>query len=305
VPGLDPGREQSWLWNVDRPEVHDVVRGLRRVADEFGGRILVGELYAPVERIAGYVGGAVDDEFHLAFNFEMLLAAWDHAELTLAIERAEALHPPDAIPTFALSNHDQPRHATRWGRSRAPLAALMLLTLRGVSTLYMGEEIGMIDHPRLPRDRHFDRAGRDGQRTPMQWEPGPGAGFTSGTPWLPTVDADRVNVADQRDREGSLLDLYRRLIALRRRSAALRRGTHRSLFGVAPDVLAWTREAHGDRVAVVCNLANEPRTADLSRVADSGDVLLSTVERGGDVELRRLELAGLEGLIVSVPAAGS
>ena len=163
----------------------------------------------------------------------------------------------------------------------------------------------MIDHPELPRDRHFDRAGRDAQRTPMQWEPGPGAGFTSGTPWLPTVDADRVNVADQRDREGSLLDLYRRLIALRRRSAALRRGTHRSLFGVAPDVLAWTREAHGDRVAVVCNLANEPRTADLSRVADSGDVLLSTVERGGDVELRRLELAGLEGLIVSVPAAGS
>jgi alpha-glucosidase len=305
MPGLDPGRAQAWLWNVDRPEVHDVVRGLRRVADEFAGRVLVGELYAPVERIAGFVGGTADDEFHLAFNFEMLLAPWDHGELTLAIERAEALHPPDALPTFALSNHDQPRHTTRWGRERARVAAVMLLTLRGVSTLYMGEEIGMVDHPKLPKDRRFDRAGRDAQRTPMQWEPGPGAGFTTGTPWLPTVDPERVNVADQRSRPGTLLDLYRRLIALRRESAALRRGTHRSIFGVAPDVLCWTRTADAERVVVVCNLADEPRTADLSRVAASGVVLLSTVDRGGDVDLRRLDLAGLEGLVISLPVAES
>ena len=110
----------------------------------------------------------------------------------------------------------------------------MLLTLRGVPTMYMGEEIGMIDHPALPPGRRFDRAGRDAQRAPMQWDRSPGAGFTTGTPWLPLVDPAEANVADQLADPESLLSLYRRLIAARRSGGALARGS------IGPS-LGWPR----------------------------------------------------------------
>lgn len=293
--GIGERGTQELLWNVDRPEVHDVIRGLRRVADEYPDRILIGEVYTPVERLAGYLGHGIDDQFHLAFNFELLLTPWEHSEFTLAIERAEALHPPEVWPTYAFSNHDQPRHATRWGRHRARLAAFMLLTLRGVAVLYAGEEIGMIDHPSLAGPA-FDRAGRDAQRTPMQWDSTAGGGFSSGRPWLPLTDADVTNVADQRDDEGSLLALYRRLIAVRGASPALSRGQHRSIFGVAPNVLAWLREAPDERVLVLSNLGDEAQRVDLAHLAETGEVLVGTGERGGRIALSGLEIGPLEGL---------
>ncbi len=189
IPGMGRESGQDPLWSMNRPEVHDVVRHLRRVAAEFPGRVLVGEAYLPVEELAGYLGHGADDEFHLVFDFEMLLTPWDHRDLTLGIERSEALHPPGAIPTYAFSNHDQSRQASRWGPERTRAAAFLLLTLRGVAVLYAGEEIGMIDaDPSMLPDPPFDRAGRDGCRTPMQWDASPLGGFTDGTPWLPLVD---------------------------------------------------------------------------------------------------------------------
>ena len=216
IPGLGGDAGQDPLWSMNRPEVHDVIRHLRTVADEFPGRVLVGEAYVPMEELAGYLGHGRDDEFHLAFNFELLLSPWEHQHLTLAIERSEALHPPGVLPTYALSNHDQSRHATRWGERRARAAAFMVLTLRGVAVLYAGEEIGMVDaEASILPDPPFDRAGRDGYRTPMQWDRSPAAGFSAGTPWLPIVDTATRNVEDQRQDPGSVLSLYRRLIEAR------------------------------------------------------------------------------------------
>ena len=298
IPGLGARHGQELLWNIDRPETHDVIRGLRRVTDEYPGRILIGEVYAPVERLAGYLGHGQDDEFHLAWNFEPLLTPWSSADFTLAIERAEALHPADALPSYAFSNHDNPRHASRYGRERARLVALMLLTLRGVPTLYMGEEIGMIDHPALPPDRRFDRAGRDAQRAPMQWDPTPGAGFSTGTPWLPLVDPAQANVADQLANPRSLLSLYRRLIAARRSGGALARGEHRSIFGLAEDVLAWRRDTPEERLLILVNMGEPATSIDASRAGPSGEVLIATGDRHGRVELANLELAGLEGLVL-------
>ena len=299
IPGLGQ-QGQDPLWSMNRPEVHDVVRHLRRVADEFPGRVLVGEAYVPVEELARYLGDGADDEFHLAFNFELLLSPWRHQDLTLAIERSEALHPPGVLPTYAISNHDQSRHATRWGPERARAAAFLLLTLRGVAILYSGEEIGMVDaDPATLPDPPFDRAGRDAFRTPMQWDPSPHGGFSDGSPWLPVVDAASRNVRAQRDDPGSLLSLYRRLIAARRESPALGRGDQRSLFGVAPDVLAWTREEDGERVLVLLNLSEEVRSCDLGRLgATAGAIVVATSGRSGDVKLQDLALAPLEGLAV-------
>ena len=300
IPGLGGQAGQDPLWSMNRPEVHEVVRHLRSVADEFPGRVLVGEAYLPVEQLAALLGDGRDDEFQLAFNFELLLSPWQHRDLMLAIERSEALHPPGAWPTYAISNHDQSRHATRWGPERARAAAFLLLGLRGVPVLYMGEEIGMVDADRsiLP-DPPFDRAGRDGCRTPMQWDATPTGGFTTGTPWLPLVDPGHRNVAAHLGDPASLLNLYRKLIAARRSSAALGRGTHRSFFGVAPDVLVWLREAQGERVLCLLNTGSEARPCalPLARLGSgSGEVLVATSERTGRVALSDLTLAALEGL---------
>lgn len=298
IPGLGGDAGQDPLWSMNRPEVHDVIRHLRRVATEFPERVLVGEAYVPVEQLAGYLGHDADDEFHLAFNFELLLSPWEHQHLTLAVERSEALHPIGVWPTYALSNHDQSRHATRWGPERAGLAAFMLLTLRGVAVMYAGEEVGMVDaDPAVLPAPPYDRAGRDGYRTPMQWDASPTGGFTAGTPWLPLVDPETRNVEAQRADPGSLLSLYRRLISARRSSPALGRGEHRSIFGVAPDVIAWLREAEEERVLVLLNIGAVERTCRLPMLnADAGVVVVATSARTGRVELDGLVLAPLEGL---------
>ncbi len=299
IPGLGGSSGQDPLWSLNRPEVHDVIRHLRRIAAEFPGRVLVGEAYVPVEELAAYLGRGADDEFHLAFDFELLLSPWEHQHLTLAIERSEALHPAGVWPTYALSNHDQSRHATRWGPERARAAAFMLLTLRGVAVMYAGEEIGMIDADpaRLPSPP-YDRAGRDGYRTPMQWDATPSGGFTTGRPWLPLVDPATRSVAGQTDDPESLLALYRRLIAARGASDALGRGAHRSIFGVGTDVLAWLREADDERALVLLNVRGERRACDLTVVtAETGDVIVATDgERSGRIVLAGLTLEPYEGI---------
>ncbi|MCV0404422.1 MAG: DUF3459 domain-containing protein [Chloroflexi bacterium] len=298
IPGIGGEAGQDPLWSMNRPDVHDVIRHLRAVADEFPGRVLVGEAYVPMEELVSYLGNGRGDEFHLAFNFELLRSPWEHRHLTLAIERSEALHPPDVQPTYAISNHDNPRHATRWGSERARAAAFLLLTLRGVAVLYAGEEIGMIDAPeRILPDPPFDRAGRDACRTPMQWNAEPGGGFTNGDPWLPLVDHESRNVADQSGDPDSLLHLYRRLIKARHESPALARGHHRSFFDVAPEVLCYLRQADDQRVLCLVNIGDTAADCDLSAVAaDAGEVLVATSDRSGRVSLGDLVLGPGEGV---------
>jgi alpha-glucosidase len=171
-----------------------------------------------------------------------------------------------------------------------------------VAVLYAGDEIGMENaDPAILPDPPFDRAGRDGYRTPMQWtSSSPGAGFTTGDPWLPLIDAGTRNVADQASDPDSLLSLYRRLIAARRASPALERGTHRSHFGVADEVMAWTREGNGERVLCLLNVGDAPQRCALpiARIgADSGEVLVATTSaRVGRVSLIHLVLEPLEGI---------
>jgi alpha-glucosidase len=167
-----------------------------------------------------------------------------------------------------------------------------------VAVLYAGEEIGMVDaDPAILPTPPYDRAGRDGVRTPMQWDATPGGGFTSGAPWLPLADPATRNVASQRDDEASLLALYRRLIAARRSSRALGRGMHRSIFGVAPDVLAWVRELEGERVLVLLNTGDAPQRCALPPIGSDGEVVLGTnPDRRGTLRLDGLMLEPLEGV---------
>ncbi|MDP9387234.1 MAG: alpha-amylase family glycosyl hydrolase, partial [Actinomycetota bacterium] len=204
----------------DHPSTHALLRDLRRLVDTYpGDRMLVGEVYLlDTAKVATYYGRG--DELHLAFNFPPLFAPWDAGAWREEIERAEAeLGPRGAWPTWVLSNHDTPRHRTRYGSDeRAAVAAVLLLTLRGTPFLYAGEELGLEDAVVPPR-RQVDPGGRDGCRAPIPWDAGPAHGWATPDPWLPwPPHADRRNAEILAADDASVLHLYRRLLAARRRS---------------------------------------------------------------------------------------
>ncbi len=235
------------VYTADRPEVHDVIALMRRVLDRYDERLLIGEIYLPVERLVTYygVGGS---GVHLPYNFQLILLPWDAATIGAPIVAYEAALPPGGWPNWVLGNHDQSRVASRIGAAQARVAAMLLLTLRGTPTLCYGDEIGMRDVPVPPElvqdpvGKTFPGRGRDPERPPMQWDAGPGAGFTTGTPWLPlAADYGAVNVAAADADPASLPTLHRRLIALRRAEAALAVGRYTPL-AAGDRVLAFLRD---------------------------------------------------------------
>jgi alpha-glucosidase len=296
VPPFPPDRTgQEHVWDDDRPEMGEVVASLRQVADEYPGRLLLAEAYLAVERLVRYFGEGRG--FQRVFDFELSLIEWGAETLRRTIERAERFTPAGAEPTWAFSNHDLSRHATRFGERHSRLAALLLLSMRGTICLYAGEEIGMVDADAATVPLH-DRFGRDRQRTPMQWDASPLGGFTTGAPWLHPVDPAARNVADQATDPGSLLNLYRRLLELRRSSPALRHGALELVDGLPPDAVAWIRTHDQERIAVVGNLGDAPLTIHLSGAGAAGEVLASTDRRHEPVQLGELRLEPSEGLVL-------
>ena len=155
----------------------------------------------------------------------------------------------------------------------------------------------MVDAPASPTPLH-DRFGRDRQRTPMQWDATPTGGFTRGEPWLPLIDSALRNVADQSPDPASLLNHYRRLLALRRSSAALRRGSLSLVADLPRDLLAWIRTSDQERVLVLANMADAPATVDLSGIGARAVVMAGTRSRIGSLTLAKLQLGPLEGLLL-------
>jgi alpha-glucosidase len=187
---------------------------------------------------------------------------------------------------------------------------MLLLTLRGTPTCYYGDELAMVNVEVPPEMAHDPQElgkpglglGRDPERSPMQWERGPNAGFTTGQPWLPIApDYTQYNVAVERDDPASMLTLVRALLALRRASPALNVGRYRAVPTATPDVFAYLREHAGQRMLVVLNFSHEPRTVALPADAAPAEIVLSTVPgRGGHADGATLALAADEGLILRV-----
>jgi len=260
-PGRPPTEALTRLYTVDRPETQDVLAGLRRVADEFPDRLLIGEAYLPLQSLMAYYGrdGA---GLQLPFNFHLLSTPWRAADLADLIQRYESLLPPGAWPNWVLGNHDRTRLASRIGLSQARVAAMLLLTLRGTPTLYYGDEVGMTDVP-IPPERVQDPweknvpgfgLGRDPVRTPMPWDGNAHAGFTQGNPWLPLGDdAATRNVAVQSDAPGSILNLYRALLTLRHKETALAVGDYGRVENHG-DVLLYERVAGSRRFLICLNM---------------------------------------------------
>lgn len=294
--GLRTYDRQRHVYDKDRPEMHPLLRELRALLDERPERMAVGETFSdqPVEMAAAYYGKQ-DDELHLSFNFDFTHQPWRARAFHDAIARWEEALSPGAWPCYVLSNHDVVRHASRYaaGRNtdaRARVAAALLLTLRGTPFLYYGEEIAM-RQGRIPRGEIQDPPGkrwwpfyrgRDGCRTPMPWDALPHAGFSVGPPWLRVnPDYRQRNVVAQRRDPHSVFHWYRRLIALRKASPALRRGSYRSLIQRPVHALAYLRETPDQTVLVALNFSSRPVLAAFDERLPARDwhLLLSTADR--------------------------
>ena len=302
--GMDPFQQLVPVQTTDRPEVHGVVTRMRKLFDEYEDRVIIGEIYLPVERLVQYYGADLAGA-HLPFNFQLISAQWDARHLEKLIHEYEAALPQGAWPNWVLGNHDQHRIASRVGAAQARVAAMLLLTLRGTPTLYYGDEIGMHD-VEIPPGRVQDPfeknvpgkgLGRDPERTPMQWSAGRHAGFSPAEPWLPIAsDYARVNVEAQRDDPASILTLYKRLIGLRRGAAALEVGRFEP-YEAEGDLLAYIRRARAGEsdFLVALNLGPQPQRLR----SPPGRIALSTcLDRGGERVSQTLELRADEGVIV-------
>jgi alpha-glucosidase len=288
---------------------------MRAIVDERPGRMTVGELFdGSIENAVGYSA-----PHHLIFDWALLGRPWSAPAFAEAITAREAVFGSERWPANVLSNHDQPRHASRLdveggsgpggeGDARAKVAAAMLLTLRGTAFLYYGEEVAQrnlvvsnaeaFDPPARRNSFLFRWWNRDQARGPLAWRPGPGGGFSAGRPWLPlTPDAEERNVARQDADPDSVLSFYRRLVWLRRATPALQEGAQELLDTGEPDVLAYVRRVDEGSALVVLNFAARqlrvrvalPTHGRSWRVAVSTHVRASGEAIGPTVDVRPLE----------------
>jgi alpha-glucosidase len=294
------------IHSSDQEEVHDVIAEMRRVLDAYEDRVLIGEIYLPTERLVTYYGKDLSGA-HLPFNFQLIQTAWNARAIGKLVDEYDAAVPEGGWPNWVLGNHDQPRIAARIGAEQARVAAMLLLTLRGTPTMYYGDEIGLA-RVEIPPERVQDPweknepglgFNRDPERTPMQWDASPHAGFSTAEPWLPLAPDYATNNVEALSRDPrSILTLYRQLVALRRSTPALAVGAYRPLETECA-VFGFVRAYGNDQTCVLLNLSGEQSAAKLVSACDGMRVKLSTyLDRTGEQVGSNVALRPHEGLVL-------
>jgi alpha-glucosidase len=301
------------------PEVHDVLKELRRVVDKFpGDPVLITEADEPnVAELTKLYGNG--DEVQLPMDFQIAdvnkLSAERFRQLFNEIENNSA----HGQPEFFFSNHDQPRQWDRYGDGVhndqiAKMMAVLLLTTRGTPQMYYGEELGMrTTDPARIEDVHDpigklgwpQEKGRDGERTPMQWNSSANAGFTtSATPWLQVPpSAATYNVETEAKDPDSILNAYKRLLALRKSNPALRDGSYKAVNEDDPDVFSFVRKSGTSTVLVALNMSSQSKTVSFQPgVRGSGATLLFSSPRltAKNLKLDSVTLAPFGAVVASV-----
>ncbi len=267
----DPNMEDTY--NHKLPEVHDVLQGLRKVADEYDS-VLIGETWTSnIDELKEYYGEHSNElQMPMDFMFTQVktLSPPQFRKQIAAVDSA------GGWPVFVISNHDIIRSYNRWGDGVhndqiAKVMAALYLTLRGTPIMYYGEEIGMENNDPKHREDVKDpigrlgwpvEKGRDGERTPMQWNHDANAGFTKGTPWLPVPPSYKThNVADELKDPNSILNFYKALLALRHTNPALLEGSYTALNVDDPDIISYLRRYKDHAVLVVINMSLNARSA--------------------------------------------
>ena len=283
---------------------------MRAVVDAYSGRILIGELYLPVESLMQYYGEQLD-EVHVPFNFQFVtMPTWEASAIRQIVDEYETALPQGAWPNWVLGNHDRPRIVTRVGRDQARTAQMLLLTLRGTPTCYYGDELGMQDGvipPELmhdPQGKTDPQHSRDPIRMPMQWDSSPNGGFCPPgvKPWLPVADDYQTyNVAVEQGDPRSMLILVHRLLALRRSLPALSVGSQQSIDQSNPACFVYMRRHADQRCLVALNFSAQEQVVTLPEQGQ-GRILLSTyLDREGVIPLEEVHLRGNEGLLIEAP----
>jgi alpha-glucosidase len=269
----DPFEEDKY--DTKLPEVHDVLRGLRKVADEHNA-VLIGETWtADVAELDKYYGEG-NNELQLPMDFLFTMVnKLSPAEFRKQIA---AVNSASGWPTFVISNHDIERSYDRYGDGKhndeiAKLMAALYLTLRGTPIMYYGEEIGMKTTPPTRKEDVKDpigqkgwpeEKGRDGERTPMQWNTGENAGFSKGTPWLPVPPTyETHNVAVESKNPDSVLEFYKQVLKLRHTNSALLNGSYKAINENDANVLSYLRTYKDESVVVVLNMSGTPQKINL------------------------------------------
>ncbi len=265
----DPNMENQY--NTNFPEVHDELRKLRKVADE-SGAVLIGETWTSnVAQLEKYYGDG-GDELQLPMDFMFTtvnkLSPPDFRRQIAAVNGARGW------PVFVISNHDIVRSFDRYGDGKhndaiAKLMGAFYLTLRGTPVMYYGEEIGMQNNDPTRKEDVRDpigrtgwpeEKGRDGERTPMQWNTSPNAGFSKKEPWLPVPPSYQThNVATESKDPGSVLNLYKKVLALRHTNPALLEGSYTALNEQDANVMSYLRSYKGTAVLVALNMSPSPQ----------------------------------------------
>jgi alpha-glucosidase len=272
-----PGNDKFGFSNTDEiynkklPEVHDVLREMRKVADEYGA-VLIGETWTRnVAQLREYYGERNDE---LQMPMDLMMTEFKTLSAPVFREHIGAVESAGGWPVFVISNHDIMRSYSRWSDGVhnddiAKVMAAMYLMLRGTPIMYYGEEIGMENYGPLSKDAVRDpigrrgwplEKGRDGERTPMQWSGAANAGFTEGTPWLPVAPSYKShNVAGETADPHSILTFYRKLLELRRDEPALRDGEYVPLNPQDTNVFAFVRRFKDEAVLVALNMSGTPQ----------------------------------------------
>jgi len=316
----DPNIQHKYTDNL--PEVHDILKEFRKIVDSFPGNpVLISEADEPNINELTKMYGKNSDEVQLPMDFQIAdvnkLSARDFRRLLEEVND----NPAGGQPHYFFSNHDQPRQWERYGDGThndqiAKLMAALLLTTRATPQMYYGEELGMKTTPPARKEDVRDpigkigwpeEKGRDGERTPMQWNSTKNAGFSSGNKtWLPIPPTSaQINVKAELRDSNSILNFYKKLISLRRTVPALRDGNQRMLNFDEQNVLAFVRkdENSGDTVFVALNMASEDKTVtvDLSQLGLKAKTVKALVPNTNkSVSLHNLTLTPFEVLVARV-----
>lgn len=303
---------QIHQYDQDHADIHPLYREFRQLLDAYSqerSRFAIGEIHIfDWERWSKYYGQALD-ELHMPFNFQLLGIDLQVKKVQRVIEAVEQALPQGAWPNYVLGNHDEMRIASRYNELQARLAAMLLLTLRGTPTIYYGDEIGM-QQVLIPADQQQDPwgirvpgLGRDGCRTPMQWNDQRHAGFSppdASKTWLPVAeDYQERNVAKQLEQANSMLNLSRRLLAVRKSSPALQVGDFTRIENLHADCFAYQRslDDHPENL-ILMNFADQELMVNTGFSGNFSLLVSTYMDRVGKVDLSQLSLRKYEGVII-------
>jgi alpha-glucosidase len=297
---------QNRIYNTKLPEVHDVLRGLRQVADKTGA-VLIGETWTKdVSELRQYYGDHSDE---LQMPMDLMFTNLKFSAPVFR-EHIAAVDGAGGWPVYVISNHDIVRSSDRYGDGEhndqiAKVMAGLYLTLRGTPIMYYGEEIGMKTTPPKRKEDVKDpigrtgwpkEKGRDGERTPMQWNSSENAGFTKGTPWLPVPPTYKThNVADELKDPNSVLAFYTRVLKLRHTNRALMDGDYRAINENDANVLSYLRVYKDEVVVVALNMSKAPQKMELDLKGNGFTATKSLVATGA---------SGVQGSEVSLEPFG-